>query len=445
MLTRAALLAIQWITYMVVAARLQELWGYSGIAFEMPSLTAAGLGLAALLPLAFLLPSRIDRPSSGALWLLASFVVVPTIAVAVSHPGFFVEVKIAAVTTAIFGFLVVWALTSHRPRPFPKQAPLLSPNAYTGLVGAFALLAVATVFVGYGLDGFDLSFNDVYDRRLAARGAEAPYPGANYIFTWLKSPLAPLLLLIGIYWRHPYAIGIAFLGVLTLFSLTGEKVAFVVPLVALAAAWAARRRQQGGRAPLFGMSLTALIVLPVVIAWLYPPANLDYLVTRRLGLVPGTLTHTYVEYASEQGFTRFSQSWLRWFFEPGERASLGTRVGDWASSGSGLNANANIWAEGYASAGLAGVIVNSVLLALILILFDKMAASRDFTIATGLFVAVSFVYVNGYIHTSLLTGGVLLALLLVWLMPDPRWRGGKRARAETVDAVTSRTGVATSL
>ena len=196
---------------------------------------------------------------------------------------------------------------------------------------------------------------------------------------------------------------------------------------------------------MFGMSLTALIVVPVAITWLFPQANLDYLVTRRLGLVPGSLTHIYVQYASEQGFTKFAQSWLRWFFEPSERASLGTRVGDWASSGSGLNANANIWAEGYASAGLVGVVVNSILLALILILFDKMAASRDLTVATGVFVAVSFAYVNGYIHTSLLTGGVLLALLLVWLMPDPRWRGGRRARAETVDAVTSRTGVATSL
>lgn len=417
MAMRFVLLVFQWCIYMLVAFRLQQLWGYTGIAYEAPGSGAILLSLLSLAAVAALLSSRLERPSQGVMWLLASFVVVPTLSVAASNPNYELPTKLLASSSILLGFIIVAVISKAHIRPF-KRTPKLSPNPnlYAGVITGLALLGISTVILGYGLAEINLSFDNVYERRLELRDAEPPYPGANYIMTWLKSPMAGALLVLGIAWKKRYLLVLAIASVLVIFSLTGEKSAFVFPLVAGAALWAARTSSVEKNQPIFGMAISAIISLPVAIAVLIPRANLDYLVTRRFGLVPGSLSHDYVDFATAEGFTRFYQSWLRLFAPPGESTTLGSRVGAWFGS-LDLNANANPFAEGYASAGYFGVAVNAVLLGLILLLMDKLAISRARALSISLLVPVGFAYVNGYIHTSLLTGGVLLALALVWFLP----------------------------
>ena len=191
--------------------------------------------------------------------------------------------------------------------------------------------------------------------------------------------------------------------------------------------WVSMRRSQS-EDPRFGALLTfGLIAMPTMVGWVLPTSQIDYLVTRRFGLTPGILTHYYVQYVEEGGFTWFSQSWARVFRPVQDSSSVGMRVGEWLDPGSGLNANSHLWADGYVSAGFVGVVLTTLLLVIVLRVFDRMAASRDRVVAGVTLGSVALAYVNGYFHTSLLTGGVLFALVLVWMMPDPRYvepRGG---------------------
>jgi hypothetical protein len=201
------------------------------------------------------------------------------------------------------------------------------------------------------------------------------------------------------------------------FSFTGEKIVIATPAIAVLLLVSLRRSGGGSRRPWFAVLLLGFLAAPMMITRLWPQLPLDVLVTRRLGWVPGWLTGKYVEYAGAEGFTWFSQSWLKWF-DPGEESlSMGYRVGYWIWANRETNANANLWADGYASAGFLGVALTAALLAVSLRILDRIAESRDPVIAGALLGTVCMTFVNGYFHTALLTGGVIFGGLLMWALP----------------------------
>jgi hypothetical protein len=82
------------------------------------------------------------------------------------------------------------------------------------------------------------------------------------------------------------------------------------------------------------------------------------------------------------------------------------------------DANANIWADAYANFGYAGIICFTLLLAILLWLYDSIAVNRDTRLAALAIGLPAFALANGGLLTSLLTNGVVLAMLLTYLMPE---------------------------
>ena len=83
------------------------------------------------------------------------------------------------------------------------------------------------------------------------------------------------------------------------------------------------------------------------------------------------------------------------------------------------DANANIWADAYANFGYPGIVCFTILFAILLWLYDSIAAgSRNTRVAALAIGLPAFALANGGLLTSLLTNGVALAMLLVYLMPS---------------------------
>jgi hypothetical protein len=102
------------------------------------------------------------------------------------------------------------------------------------------------------------------------------------------------------------------------------------------------------------------------------------------------------------------------------------------------DANANIWADAYANFGYAGILCFTLLLAILLWLYDSMAASsRDVQVAALAIGLPAFALANGGLLTSLLTNGVGLAMLLIYLMP-PIIHGHARRSSSLVAATGTR-------
>jgi len=121
------------------------------------------------------------------------------------------------------------------------------------------------------------------------------------------------------------------------------------------------------------------------------------------------------------GFTNFSHNWLK-FLPDQNTLAMGNRLGalmnpevsfEWR-----VNANTNLWADGYASFGLVDVIVIILWFAMLLRLMDRVVASRDHEFSHTALAVVGTVFVNGYLHTSLLSSGVLLSVFSIWVSPQ---------------------------
>jgi hypothetical protein len=418
--SRLALLISQWILYGLLSANLERAYGYTKIGFEGPSAVAVVLSIGALGLVAVALPSKVTLPSQAALWLLATFIVVPTLSVAASNPNFETGTSMTAALVVMIGFLVTTSITKVSGKPKAQVFQLrtaVTRRGYMLLIAAIATIAIVTVFLAIGPRALDLSFSSETERRLAARLATAPFPGAFYLTTWLKTVLVPLLVVLGLEWKKYALIVFAILGAVSVFLFSGEKAAFVYPFIAVLLFGSLRLSRKRPSRPWFGILLTGgVIAIPMVLSLIIPKSGIDIYVTRRFGLVPAQLTHTYVEYTDSFGFTFFRQSFLR--FLGGDTRTMGVRVGQWLDSTGELNANAHAWADGFGSGGWAGLLLIAIFLGLLLTFLDSLSLSRDAIVSTAVLGTVCFAFVNGYFHTSLLTDGVIFSVLLVTGIPS---------------------------
>lgn len=419
MILRLLILWFQWGIYALVSYQLEDRYAYEGIEFEAPGPITLVVSMVLLLIPAAVLKSAVRRPSEIALWFLASFVTVPTLVVAAVNPTVTPQVGWSAGGAVLLGLLVAAGVSRRRGSPTGFDfVSRMTKGGFIAFITSVSLIAIVTIVVGYGIAGFDLTFGDEYVRRLAARESPVPYPGANYLVAWYKAVLIPLTFVLAVVWRRFSLGALGVFGSLLIFSFTGEKSILVTPVLALLLVVALRRSAQGdGRPWLPGLMSLGLLAAPMLLTRVWPSLGLDVLVTRRIGLVPGLLTARYVEFAQMEGFTRFSQSWLKPFSLGDDSQSLGLRVGDWLHPGAGMNANANLWADGYVSAGLFGVVLVSLLLGLTLRVFDRIATARDPIIAGATLGITCLVFTNGYFHTSLLTGGVIFGAALMLALP----------------------------
>lgn len=416
---RFSVLLLQFYIYGLLLRKLEPLWAYQDIRYETPSQNLTALFVILLILVAACLPAQLWSPSSSILWWLATFVVTPTLAVSAFNPSFQTSIKMGASATVVLG-LAIPSVLIRRLAPIRRLEYALSftPKGFYRLILLLVVIAILTIVVGYGARFSDLSFGSQFERRLEARSLTPPFPGARYMVGWLKSCLIPLAVIFAWRERLRLAWSVAALGVVTIWAFDGQKSALVVPLVTLLLCLSYARPLKLTSGTLFGFSLTGLfLILPIVVTRIVPQLQLDVLVARRIGLVPGILTHTHVEFAETSGFTHFSQSWLKFLPDSGDTSSIGVRLGRYLDELDQTNANANLFVDGFASLGLWGVAMVSILFSLLLRLIDRIAASRDWTMACTLFGSIGTNFSDGYLHTSLLTYGLLLGVVLMIFAP----------------------------
>ena len=96
----------------------------------------------------------------------------------------------------------------------------------------------------------------------------------------------------------------------------------------------------------------------------------------------------------------------------------------------------------FANFGYAGLVGFTLLLALVLWLYDSMAAGRDRRVAVLVISLPAFALANAGLLTSLLTHGIGLAMLLVYVMPaeqrDPLQAHSARRRRRQADLWSAR-------
>lgn len=137
----------------------------------------------------------------------------------------------------------------------------------------------------------------------------------------------------------------------------------------------------------------------------------------RVVFMPAQINYYYYDYFSNNGFDWFKQSFLRKFFKSNYELLLPRIIGFEYFGNEQINANTGFLGSGYAQGGLLIILIYSLVIAILIIIISHLAKklSSRLVLSITLF-PITSLFSSGDLPTSLLTGGVLLLILLLYLL-----------------------------
>ncbi|UYN97235.1 MAG: hypothetical protein KIT25_10005 [Enhydrobacter sp.] len=389
---------------------------------------ALGIGLG-LLPL-FWVPWRLSHPSEVFAYLLFLAVYLPFCTVGLQ--------SIAVPSATLLPYIVLCGLTiislfmlaKVPSRPIVRRG--LSINQ---LALGVALLSGGIIVLSAATIGFDLApraLEDVYDLRLIRREQFAAGGFVLVVLGYLLSPmnlvLGPTLVRIGLTSGRLYLLLVGAVVTYLSYQITGQKDALGACFIVIVAtfAWGGTRDGQFAFATwrIVAMFLGFLVIAPIYDAWQDDPGRqLSQLTVSRLFIIPGMLGAYWVEFFSLNPHGYYAGGGaLGLLFGRDEvyGIPLSRMIGLVYGGNEESNANVNMFAEGYAQAGLLGVVVASVVAIVAFRIVDRVTLDRDSKLVLPLCVPLAFNVTNGHIFGLILTAGLWLFVVLIYFMPAQR-------------------------
>jgi hypothetical protein len=406
--------AIHW-SYVTI---ISPLFDYNGALYR-PA-TDGSLMLAffvSILP-AFWLPMVVSRPSQVAIWVLYVLAYVPSILI----PYYVLGTGFEGVLPLTFAVALSFALLTlmTRVQIGATYVPARSMRSFETLVLGLAIVLAAYTILAFGLR-LDLpALTDVYDVRAVFDQAVADtnVPFAAYAVDWSLYVANPLLVLLGLRSKRFGLVALGLAIELLVYGTTGYKsallsVMLLVPLLVLLS-----RRLR----PAFGLSLPTASVVLVLGSVIWDQVNDSTIATllfiHRVIALPGQLVADYYEFFSQHQTFGLSHSILS-FLGPAPYVLQPPKlIAAVYFNNPNENANANLWADAFANFGIGGIIVFTIVLGLVLLLLDSAASGRDLRVTGALAGLMAIVLSNSALLTTVLSHGLALAILLIFLMPQ---------------------------
>jgi hypothetical protein len=168
----------------------------------------------------------------------------------------------------------------------------------------------------------------------------------------------------------------------------------------------------------FGTALASLLTVVVLLSaagdYLSDGIVFSNLTTRRTFMDPGLLTGFYYEHYSQVPHAGLAYHFPReGETNPGPSHEIGLiYFGD-----ARIDANANLWAQGFADFGIPGIFAFTLLLSAILWMFDSIAARQNPELGILVIAMQAFFFSNSAPLTVFITHGGLCSALLLWSVP----------------------------
>jgi hypothetical protein len=385
-------------------------YSYLGMGNPSPSLLRilTSVLLAALVGV--LLPGPERLPGALPVWTLAILIVIPALVVTPRGiPAYWI-----AVTTPLLG-LVVLNLVSRLPVSISVPRGL-HRDGFLLLLAVLVGVCTSTVAASYGLNPTLAGLADMYrirsdfETRSAAAGALPAYASGL-----LVNVLAPSLIGLGVLWRRAIYAWIGATSLVVHYLAVPSKLVVLLPAVVVVVAVFLRRRDRGlpSAAPI-AVGVTALVAA----VWLiFPtPGNTVFAVlVFRTIYIPdyiSVLWDTYFMANPKGNFADAIPLLVNDYDSPLPKVMARLHQGGVGS------ANANLWTDGYANFGYAGVVIVSIMIGFFLATATALARRRDVRACTVIFVGPAVSLLNNAAFTNLLTGGLLLAVILMAILDE---------------------------
>jgi len=401
-------------------------YGYQGFIYAPaePILVPVAIILAILPSLA--MPLHLYKPSAFVLWLIYLVAYAPTQLV-LAYTSLMPFDQLLPLQLSLAASMLAISMVPRIPAlPLPRFF-IPSWLFWLAILGYMAL-AYADLFRTFGFRRFAANLSDVYRVRLEARETlENAGRLTGYALRWLSEAINPFLMAVGLSERRRLLLYLGILGQVLVFSFDATK-STLGSIVLIIAVFYLLSRSFRTYARHFVLAFLSVFPLVAVLdSWLGQPIYAGLLL-RRLFAVPGLLTSFYFDYFSNHPYfywTHTSYARLLGFTNTSypEYASPGFLIGDVYFHNPAGNANANFWADGYANAGFWGIALVTLLLILLLWLYDSVSAKKDLRVALLLIAMPTYAITNTSLLTSLFSHGWLPALFLMWYYPPFRGEG----------------------
>jgi len=234
----------------------------------------------------------------------------------------------------------------------------------------------------------------------------------GYLIPWQARVLNVFLLCLGFYKKN-YKLVVVALGMqLILFLMTGHKSFLFIPVLVLGLYFAIRL---GSIRKLLAAGLILVLSAGLLAYYLFHVHALLSIVIRRVFFVPAQNYFYYYDFFSHNEFVKLSHSIFGFLFPYPYDMSIPNLIGLEYYNSPGMWVNTGYLADAYMNFGLLGMIIFSVVLGVVLLFTDSIIKGFKNSLFTAMIVPSYFSLIDGALFTTLLTGGILFSLLLLYL------------------------------
>jgi hypothetical protein len=325
----------------------------------------------------------------------------------------------------------------YRVPLLPLHHVHLESYEFSVILTILSITCYALMVSAFGFRIRYVSFEDTYSVRAMFQDTLTQAPSiVAYAIGWQAWVINPFVIAVGLKSRRPSWILAGVVGQFAIYSITAFRSMLFSACMLLYLLWVLRSAKAFG--PRLALTWTAIFAGTGASLFFGYGLMAEALVGVRMTALPGLLTGYYYEFFSSHPQAHLGHSILKSLVSYPYAVEPPYLIGSVYFHSAINDANANIWADAYANFGYAGIICFTLLLAILLWLYDSMAASSGNLQVAALAIGLpAFALANGGLLTSLLTNGVGLAMLLVYLMP-PVVHGHARRPSSLVAATNVR-------
>jgi len=360
------------------------------------------------------MPIRLERPSLCVYWILFVMAYIPICTI----PWYMGTVEPFRLLLFDFWVLVTFWMVRNIYRLPLLRIPLVSVRklGFWLMLGLLSLALYTSIISVFGLQFNFVANENVYDVR--AEYTETTRESGSlsaYAVGWQSNAVNPFLISLGLLTGNVAFIGLGLAGQLMLYSITAFKSVLLSGIWLVFLLFATRKQGK-----LFGVWVVWGVVATILFStFVYQRTGSPFvtsIVTRRTFVVPGILSARYFEFFSENPKSKLGDGILKNFVDYPYTQPVARVIGS-RYFNANASANANLWAYGFAAFGYPGMFLFAMLLALLLWVVDSIAAGRDPRLIAMMLAIPGMTLSNTSLFTALLTHGVGLTVLLVYLLP----------------------------
>lgn len=367
-----------------------------------------------LFPL-LLFDTQVKVPSRVVFWIIYMMVYIPAMIVPdyVRLNGF--DHIIWLKLTILFALFILY-FVSELPK-LPIYYIKSNKNIMIGLLTLFSLSMWAIIIQTFGIQFNFSEMNDVYDLRESYRGQVNRFSG--YAINWQSKIINALLLAVGVVSKHYWLLFFGIFGQIFIFSITGQKSVALSSVFILGIMFCITKNGRNFVLR-FVYGLMGLSFIAMLADILSNSSEYTSIFIRRMLITPGLLLSYYFDFFSNNPKIYLSHSVFGGFIDyPYDRLPPFI-IGKEFFGRTDLAANANLWADSFANFGYIGILIFTLILAGILYLYDCISMNRNFMVSVVLMAMPAWSLVDTSLMTSILTHGILLAILINYFFETKR-------------------------